>query len=184
MKLKILLTFLCLATITVSAQKYTNTKVAKATKEWNGNTFSSEKSLLQNIENSNQFSLAATLLKDGVIEDDAMLTAFIMINNSFASLDEEKQNALFNDTWKSYINYHLIPGRVDANALEKALEKGNGKAEFTTVQGQRLGVKRDNGAIVLFDGNGNTAKIIATNFYHKNGFFHIIDGLLLPSTEQ
>lgn len=184
MKLNILLVALFAFTFTATAQKYTNTKTQKTTKEWNGLTFSSEKSMFQNLESSSEFSKAAPLFKDGVIEDDAMLTAFVMIDKSFSNLEEDKQKKLFGDTWKSFITYHFIPGRVDANSLEKAIAKGNGTAYFTTVLGQRLGAKRVGSDIVLFDGSGNTAKVIATDFRHRNGFFHIIDGLLLPSTEQ
>jgi hypothetical protein len=38
-----------------------------------------------------------------------------------------------------------------------------------------------NGQVVLFDSEKNIATITASNFYHKNGFFHIIDELVYPS---
>ncbi len=184
MKLKTLLIVCILAAFTASAQKYTNTLTQTTTKEWKGLTFSSEKSLFQNIENANAFSKAAPLFKEGVIADDAMLTAFIMVDNSFSKLDENEEKLLFANSWKSFVTYHLIPGRVDSNSLVKAVANGNGIAYFDTILGQRLGVKEAEGKLVLFDGNGNTANIIAKDYYHKNGFFHIVDGLLLPSTEQ
>jgi len=184
MKLKTLLLICFIATITASAQKYTNTKTQITTKEWKGLSFSSEKSIFQNIQNADSFSKAAPLFKTGVIADDAMLTAFVMVDNSFSTLEEDEEKSLFANSWKSFITYHLIPGRVDSNALTKAVANGNGTAFFDTVLGQRLGVKEVNGKLVLFDGQGNTANIIGKDYYHKNGFFHIVDGLLMPSSEQ
>lgn len=184
MKLKFILIVCLLAGFTAAAQKYTNTKTQTTTKEWKGLSFSSEKSIFQNIENADTFSKAAPLFKDGVIADDAMLTAFVMVDNSFIKLEEDEEKSLFSDSWKSFVTYHLIPGRVDSNSLVKAVANGNGIAYFDTVLGQRLGVKEVEGTLVLFDGQGNTATIIAKDFYHKNGFFHIVDGLLLPSSEQ
>lgn len=184
MKLKTLLLVCLLAAFTASAQKYTNTKTQTTTKEWKGLTFSSEKSLFQNIENTDAFSKAAPLFKTGVIADDAMLTVFVMVNSSFSKLDEKEEKSLFADSWKPFITYHLIPGRVDSNALVKAVANGNGTAYFDTVLGERLGVKEVKGNLVLFDTQGNTANIIGQDYYHKNGFFHIVDGLLLPSKVQ
>tara|TARA_R100000935_G_scaffold21876_4_gene40505 strand:+ start:53803 stop:54357 length:555 start_codon:yes stop_codon:yes gene_type:complete len=184
MKLKTILLVCLFAAFTASAQKYTNTTTQTTTKEWKGLTFSSEKSIFQNIENTDQFSKAAPLFKKDVIAEDAMLTAFVMIDNSFSKLDEDEEKSLFADSWKSFVTYHLIPGRVDSNALSKAVANGNGTAYFNTILGQRLGVKEVAGKLVLFDGQGNTANIIAEDFYHKNGFYHIIDGLLLPGSNQ
>ncbi|MDX1463761.1 MAG: fasciclin domain-containing protein [Marinirhabdus sp.] len=169
----------------MQAQKYTNTNSSVVTKEWKGFTFTSEKSLFLNIEDAEPFSMAAPLFEQGVIAEDAMLTAFVMVNNSFSTLDEEQEKALFGAASKPYVSYHLIPGRVDSHALETAVDNGDGTAYFSTVLGQRLGVKRNaSGDLMLFDTNGNTAKLLATDFYHKNGFFHIIDGLILPSNNE
>jgi uncharacterized surface protein with fasciclin (FAS1) repeats len=185
MKLHTLFIFCLLAVFTASAQKYTDTTVQTNTKEWQGLMFSSEKSIFQNIENVDVFSKAAPLFDNGIIADDAMLTAFIMTNSSFSKLKDEEQESLFTKAAKPFITYHFIPGRVDSHSLEKAVENGGGTAFFNTVLGERLGVKKmDDGALVLFDSKGNTATIIATDYYHKNGFFHIVDGLLLPSAAQ
>jgi hypothetical protein len=64
-----------------------------------------------------------------------------------------------------------------------AIEKNGGKAYFTTLSGETIGVKMLDGRVVLFDSEKNIATITASNFYHKNGFFHIINGLLYPSAE-
>ncbi|RDK85433.1 fasciclin domain-containing protein [Marinirhabdus gelatinilytica] len=183
MKLKSLLVVALLGVFTATAQKYTNTQMQNTTKEWKGLTFSSEKSIFQNIGNTDAFSKAAPLLKEGVIAEDAMLTAFVMVNSSFDKFSKDEEEEFFTNLQKSFITYYFIPGRVDGNALQKAVANGNGVAYFDTVLGQRLGVKEVKGNLVLFDAKGNTAKIIGQDYYHKNGFFHIIDGLLLPGTK-
>ncbi len=183
MKLFSILLIACAFTFSATAQKYSNATPANVTKEWKGLSFSSEKSLFQNLDETDVFSKSAPLFKGDIIADDAMLTAFVMVDSSFSELDEDAEESLFANSWKKFITYHFIPGRVDSNSIAKAIDNGDGIAYFNTVLGQRLGVKRENGDIVLFDSDGNTAKVIATDFYHKNGFFHVIDGLLMPSIE-
>ena len=78
------------------------------------------------------------------------------------------------------LEYLAVPGRLDSNSLKTAVQKNSGKAYLTTVQGQLLEIKEEAGQLVLVDGHGNSATIIAPDFYHKNGFFHVIDGLIFP----
>jgi uncharacterized surface protein with fasciclin (FAS1) repeats len=37
---------------------------------------------------------------------------------------------------------------------------------------------------MLIDEHKNIARVIAPDYYHKNGFFHIIDGLIFPPSEE
>jgi len=73
-----------------------------------------------------------------------------------------------------------VPGRIDGNSIKKAIKKNNGIAYFATLEGQKLGLKEENGQIVLFDSENNIGVISAYDFYHENGFFHIISGIVYP----
>jgi uncharacterized surface protein with fasciclin (FAS1) repeats len=77
---------------------------------------------------------------------------------------------------------HIVPGRIDAHSLMKAIEKGGGTARFSTVSDELLMIRNGKNGMELYDTEGNTATIVATDFYHKNGFFHIVEGLVLPSS--
>lgn len=64
--------------------------------------------------------------------------------------------------------------------LKGAIKKNKGIAYFATLEGQKLGLKEENGQIVLFDSENNIGVISAYDFYHENGFFHIISGIVYP----
>jgi len=185
-KFKILL-FIVLIGITATAQKYTKTENSNVTKEWNGNTFSSSNSLAENIAVAPDLSLMYKALEDKTIlnalESEEMVTVFVISNKGFTKL-REKKDSIF-DTSKAnlltaIVTYHAIPGRVDSHSIKKAAKRNDGITYYATLQGGKLGIKEENGQLVLVDPQGNTSVISATDFYHKNGFFHIVDGIVFP----
>jgi uncharacterized surface protein with fasciclin (FAS1) repeats len=38
------------------------------------------------------------------------------------------------------LTYHVVPGRLDSEALDRDIKKGDGKAKLNTVQGDELTV--------------------------------------------
>jgi len=52
-----------------------------------------------------------------------------------------------------------VPGRIDSNSIKKAIKKNKGIAYFATLEGQKLGLKEENGQIVLFDSENNIGVI-------------------------
>ncbi len=172
---------------TVTAQKYTKKDNETVTKEWRGNTFSSSLSLIDNIAEVSDLSLLKRALNNEAInnslEAEEMITVFAISNNGFSEL-QAKHDSIF-DASKSkqltaIIKYHVIPGRVDSHSIKKAVERNGGTVYYTTLQGEKLEVKEENDQLVLVGSQGNTSLISATDFYHKNGFFHIVDGIVLP----
>ena len=91
MKLLSIFLIACAFTFSATAQKYSNATPANVTKEWRGLSFSSEKSLFQNLDETDVFSKSAPLFKGDIIADDAMLTAFVMVDSSFSELDEDAE---------------------------------------------------------------------------------------------
>jgi uncharacterized surface protein with fasciclin (FAS1) repeats len=84
----------------------------------------------------------------------------------------------------SVVKYLAVPGRVDSNTLKSEIAKKGGIIYLKTLEGESLGVRETNGELQLVDSENRTATIIAQDFYHKNGFFHIIDGLIFPASEE
>jgi uncharacterized surface protein with fasciclin (FAS1) repeats len=113
-----------------------------------------------------------------------MVTVFAMTNNGYEELQSVK-DSIFDITVAAnrlaIIKYHVIPGRVDSHSIKKAVERTGGIAYFSTLQGVKLGAKEENGELYLVDSLGNTSMISATDFYHKNGIFHIVEGFVLPN---
>tara|TARA_R110000787_G_scaffold17180_1_gene54206 strand:- start:45121 stop:45699 length:579 start_codon:yes stop_codon:yes gene_type:complete len=172
------------------AQKYTKTDNSEVTKIWNETTFYSSKSFAENIAEVPNFSMLKKSLELGSIakeiEGEEMVTIFAMTNNGYEKLQGVK-DSIFDITVAAnrvaIIKYHVIPGRVDSHSIKKAVQRKGGVAYFSTLQGDTLGVKEENGQLYLVDSLGNTSMISATDFYHKNGFFHIVEGYVLPPLE-
>ncbi len=181
--------FLIVALIgfTVTAQKYTKTESTTVTKEWNGDTFLSSKTLAENIAEASDLTMLKRALENEIIlktlDAEEMITIFAISNNGFSKL-KTKQDSIFDSSkanlLTAIVKYHVIPGRVDSHSLKLAVKRNGGTAYYATLQGEKLGVKEENGQLVLVDAQGNTSTISATDFYHKNGFFHIVDGIVFP----
>ena len=185
------LLFFALLISTISfAQKYTKTDTSGVSKKWNETTFYASKSFTENIAEVPSFSILKKSLELGSstkeIEDQEMVTIFAMTNNAYEKLQGVK-DSVFNivpiANRIAIIKYHVIPGRVDKRSIKKAIQYKEGIAYFTTLQGVKLGVKEENSQLFLVDSFGNTSVISATDFYHKNGFFHIVEGFTLPALE-
>jgi len=184
---KVLLFTLLMSTMSFS-QKYTNTDSSEVSKKWNETTFYASKSFAENIAAVPNFTMLKKSLEFGsslkAIEDEEMVTIFAMTNNGYEKLEGVK-DSVFDITVVAnrvaMIKYHVIPGRVDSHSIKKAVQRIGGIAYFSTLQGDKLGVKEENGQLYLVDSLGNTSMISATDFYHKNGFFHIVEGFVLPN---
>jgi uncharacterized surface protein with fasciclin (FAS1) repeats len=170
------------------AQKYTKTDTSELSKNWNETTFYASKSFTENITEIPSFSILKKNLELGAstkeIEDQEMVTIFAMTNNAYEKL-QGVNDSIFDivpiANRIAIIKYHVIPGRVDKRSIKKAIQYKGGIAYFTTLHGLKLGVKEENSQLFLVDSFGNTSVISATDFYHKNGFFHIVEGYALPA---
>lgn len=174
---------------TVSAQKYISTKNTEVSKVLGESNFTSSKTFFENIEEAPDFTILAKILKNDALrktlERQEMITIFALADESFLNLPKKSRDSILGNTKlvNSIITYLAVPGRLDSHSLKTAVEKNGGKAYLTTVEGQRLEIRQEAGQLVLVDKNNHTARIIAPDFYHKNGFFHIIDGIIFPPSE-
>ena len=183
---------LCIALLGLSsasiAQKYKSTSNISITKDWQQVTFSSDKTLQENIAQSSSFSIMATILENQLISNQLssqeMVTVFVANDSSFLALDETNRKALLSDNQRvlQLVKFHTIPGRVDKNAIEKAISISGGKAYFMTLDGEKLAVSKNKEALTISDSKGNTAVINETDFYHKNGFFHMVEGIAFDTS--
>ncbi|PKA84581.1 putative surface protein with fasciclin (FAS1) repeats [Ulvibacter sp. MAR_2010_11] len=168
------------------AQKYVSSDDVLVETEWNGVTFSSEKSLFENLALAPGFAETGLLLEDyeqDIFKEGTMFTVFVSVDSSYRALPEETYKALFSEgnALEQFFKFYIIPGRLDSYSLKKAIANNSGKAYLRTLNGENLGIKEVNGQLVLVDSQNNTATVTASNFYHSNGFFHIVEGLVFPS---
>jgi len=63
-------------------------------------------------------------------------------------------------TLTSILTYHVVPGRMTAASLMKAVKDGEGWAKLKTVQGEELTVKQAGpGKLTITDAKGDTATV-------------------------
>ncbi len=188
-RFNLLLVLFCFV-LSTQAQKYKNTETTVVTKEWKGSIFSSDKTLSENIENTASLSLMNSAIQKvsikSAMDNEEMVTVFVITNEGFAQ--KQEKDSIFKTSnepkLKALISYHTIPGRLDSHSIKKSIEKSNGVSYYTTLEGENIGFKEQNGQLYLVDNQGNTSLIIATDFYHKNGFFHIVEGMVSPASAQ
>ncbi|MEL7147999.1 MAG: fasciclin domain-containing protein [Bacteroidota bacterium] len=134
------------------------------------------------------FSTLVTALKAadlvGALKGDGPFTVFAPTNAAFGKIDSKALGDLLKPENKSKLSsvltYHVVSGKLDAADVVKALEKGNGKVNLTTLSGDQLKVIKNDKGIWLMDENGNYSKISKTDVMASNGVIHIIDSVVMP----
>ncbi len=77
------------------------------------------------------------------------------------------------------LQYHVIAGKMRSEDLGKTIDAGKGKAELTTVKGDKLTIMRDGDQIVIRDGKGKKAQIVLGNIDASNGIIHQVNKVLM-----
>lgn len=147
------------------------------------------KNIVQNAINSKDHTTLVAAVKAGglveTLQSAGPFTVFAPVNNAFEDLPAGTVESLLKPENKSQLvgvlTYHVIPGKMDFDALTKAIAAGKGKASFKTVQGAELTFmmngKRN---ITVKDAKGQIANISTYDVYQSNGVIHVIDRVLLP----
>jgi uncharacterized surface protein with fasciclin (FAS1) repeats len=154
-----------------------------------GHAMHANKNIVQNAIHSDSHTIlvkavkAAGLVK--TLEGSGPFTVFAPTNAAFHKLPSKTLKKLMKPKNKSKLKniliYHVIPGKLTYNKLVNAIKKGNGSAQFKTVNGEKLTFKM-NGPhnIVIKDAHGNMAHIITYNVKQSNGVIQVIDTVLMP----
>lgn len=106
-------------------------------------------------------------------------TVFAPANGAFANLPD--LSGLSRKQLTQLLSYHIVPGKLSVERLNKVIASGNGTATLSTVNGYRLRVTRDGDALVLQDADGHTSRVLAADIKSSNGLLYVVDGLLQPS---
>ncbi len=192
MKIKslLLIGILCGFITTATAQKYVSKSNSEVTTSWNGTTFSSNKTISENISGLSSFSFLNSIFEDSdlltVLESQEMVTLFLPSDAAFNKMTKEDLQAFLANAPKvnETVKFLAVPGRLDLATIKNSIRVNNGTAYFTTIRRKKLGAKLVEGDVVLFDAENNIATLSATDFYHKNGLFHIIDGIISPTSSS
>ena len=140
------------------------------------------------IHSKDHTMLVAAVTAAGLVETlkgKGPFTVFAPTNEAFAKLpDGTVENLLkpeSKDMLTSVLTYHVIPGKLDSDAIAKAIKAGKGKAELKTVNGSTLwAIMNGPKNVILQDEKGNIANISTYDVYQSNGVIHVIDAVVMP----
>lgn len=144
------------------------------------------------VENASQSADHTTLVSAvkaaGLVETlsgAGPFTVFAPTNAAFAKLPAGAVDGLLKPAAKAdlakVLTYHVVPGTMTAAQLSAAIKEGNGKAELTTVQGEKLTAGEDSGKITLTDAKGGKSVVSQADVTQSNGVIHVVDTVLMPS---
>jgi uncharacterized surface protein with fasciclin (FAS1) repeats len=147
------------------------------------------KNIIQNAVNSKDHTtLVAAVKAAGLVdtlEGPGPFTVFAPTNAAFAKLPDGTVATLLKPenkgTLTTVLTYHVVPGRMTAVSLMKAVKDGGGEAHLKTVAGEDLVVKQDGpGKLTVTDAKGDVANVTTADVLQSNGVIHVIDTVLLP----
>jgi uncharacterized surface protein with fasciclin (FAS1) repeats len=112
-------------------------------------------------------------------------TVFAPVNAAFAALPAGTVETLLKPENKAalagVLTYHVVAGRFDAAAIERAIRAGRGTATLKTVSGGTLTAMMNGPRnVVVKDAQGNVAGVTTYDVRQSNGVIHVIDKVLLP----
>jgi uncharacterized surface protein with fasciclin (FAS1) repeats len=111
-------------------------------------------------------------------------TVFAPTDAAFAKLPAGTVDTLLmpgnRDQLRSVLTYHVVPGKVTAAQLVKAIRKGGGQAMLKTVQGGTLTASLSGSTVILTDAAGGTASVTKADLIQSNGIIHVTDAVSLP----
>ncbi len=148
------------------------------------------KNIVQNAVNSKDHTTLVAAVKAAGLVDTLQsagpFTVFAPVNAAFAKLPAGTVDTLLKPenkgTLTTVLTYHVVPGRLTAANLMKAVKDGGGQARFKTVAGGEITVKSPSaGKLTITDAKGGTSTVTIGDVLQSTGVIHVIDTVLLPS---
>jgi uncharacterized surface protein with fasciclin (FAS1) repeats len=147
------------------------------------------KNIIQNAVNSKDHTTLVAAVKAAGLVDTLSgpgpFTVFAPTNAAFAKLPAGTVDTLIKPenkaTLTKILTYHVVPGRMTAANLMKAVKDSEGEAKLKTVSGDWLIVKQAGpGKLTITDAKGDVAMVTIADVLQSNGVIHVIDTVLLP----
>ena len=153
-----------------------------------GAPMSPKKNIIENAINSKDHTTLVTAVKAaGLVETlqgEGPFTVFAPTNAAFDMLPKGTVETLLKPNnmgeLTAVLTYHVVAGKWDSKRVMKAIKKGGGKAEVTTVQGEILTLMSEDGKVMVKDTKGNVAEVTIADVYQSNGIIHVVNKVLMP----
>ena len=146
------------------------------------------KDIIDNAVNSKDHTTLVAAVKAAGLVDTLKtpgpFTVFAPTNVAFSGLPAGTVDTLLKPenkpTLTKVLTYHVVPGRLDANALAGQIRAGGGSAKLKTASGGELTAMMMGSNIVVRDAKGGVATVTTSDVYQSNGVIHVVDKVLLP----
>ena len=146
------------------------------------------KDIIDNAVNSKDHTTLVAAVKAAGLVDTLKgagpFTVFAPTNAAFAALPAGTVDTLLKPenkgTLTGVLTYHVVPGKMDAAALSKAIADGKGKAMLKTAAGGMLTATASGANVMITDEKGGSAKVTIADVSQSNGVIHVVDKVLLP----
>jgi uncharacterized surface protein with fasciclin (FAS1) repeats len=147
------------------------------------------KNIVQNAVNSKDHTTLVAAVKAAGLVDTLQspgpFTVFAPVNAAFAKLPAGTVDTLLKPENKAtlvkVLTYHVVPGRLTAANLMKAVKDGEGEAKLKTVAGEEIIVKLAGpGKLTVTDSKGDVSTVTIADVLQSNGVIHVVDTVLLP----
>ena len=147
------------------------------------------KNIVENAVNSKDHTTLVAAVKAAGLVDTLTsagpFTVFAPVNSAFDKLPAGTVETLLKPenkaTLAKILTYHGVAGNLDAKSVMKAIKKGNGKAELTTVSGGKIWAMMDGKNVVIMDEKGGKSTVTIADVKQSNGVIHVVDSVLLPN---
>lgn len=147
------------------------------------------KTIVENVVNSKDHTTLVTAVKAAGLVDTLQgpgpFTLFAPTNMAFGKLPKGTVEMLVKPenkaTLTGILTYHVVPGRLTAADLMKAVKEGGGTARLKTAAGGELMVRQAGpGKMTITDAKGDVAAVTIADVLQANGVVHVVDTVLLP----
>ncbi|MDX1542674.1 MAG: fasciclin domain-containing protein [Christiangramia sp.] len=175
--------FLFMGSIAIGQNDMSDTKMV------GGAEMYPSKNIVENAVNSKDHTTlvaavqAAELVE--VLKSQGPFTVFAPTNSAFEDLPSGTVESLLKEEnqkkLQAVLTYHVLAGDYKAGDIVNAIENGNGKASFKTVNGGEISAMLDGDMVKLKDAAGNVATVTIADVDQSNGVIHVIDSVLLPA---
>lgn len=161
---------------------------AQMTKMVGGAAMYPTKNIVENAVNSKDHTtLVAAVKAAGLVNTLAgpgPFTVFAPTNAAFKKLPRGTVEGLLKPDMKAQLTgvltYHVVPGRMTAADLARAVKEGGGQASLKTVEGEPLTVTRKGSTLMVEDAKGGMAKVTIADVMQSNGVIHVVNKVLMP----
>lgn len=146
------------------------------------------KTIVENAsESQDHTTLVAAVKAAGLVETlqgDGPFTVFAPTNAAFEKLPAGTVETLLKpenkEQLQAVLTYHVISGNFSADDIVAAINEGDGKAKFETVNGGWISAMIEDDKVKLKDAAGNVSTVTIADVNQKNGVVHVIDTVVLP----